>query len=701
MWGLFFAAALAGALFLYVPAALALAGFRMHVASAIAFAPLVGIPATIALCLLYAQVGITANWATIFFPQLVAGLVICIAGRLRARDLPRRRFGERSPEACRFDMRALALYIGVGVVVSAVMFAGFLQDPSSYMQEYDNISHMGSIRCFVESGNWSPFNTSLYASAADAAINPLSGSGFYPTAWYNVSAFMVSLLGVPVTLAENAANFVFVGVALPASMFAFMRIVFQNRRDIVCWGAACVLAFSAFPWMLIAWGPLYPNTSAYCLVPLVAALFVAILRTGAPRRERFGAAALFVVGIVALAFAQPNAVFVVAVWLIPFCIYRAAIAADLFHREGTAKWQMRILFAAVAAVLICVIWWVVYHLPFLSAVVEHSWGAAQYPLEAVFHALMLGFMDDGVQLVLMVFVFVGMFWTFKERRWLWLSASYVLACGMFIVGVSTSGRLQHLLTGFWYTDYYRVAAMAALFGVPLASMGIALVARTLASAFSRLGDSQGNPATRWAAPAACAICAVVLAAGMFAPVSEDEERPATTDEIPQMDRGSMCSVLQRLAWQNNVNYIYTTPEKEFVAEVEKIIPEGAVVINNPNDGSCFCYVVDGMRTYYRYLRTYGEGGETRDSELIRSRLDCVDTDERVREAVENVGAQYLLLLDQGRQYNPSDPDSNFFFTYEDNRLWAGIDDVRDSTPGFEVVLARDDMRLYRITAIDD
>ena len=29
------------------------------------------------------------------------------------------------------------------------------------------------------------------------------------------------------------------------------------------------------------------------------------------------------------------------------------------------------------------------------------------------------------------------------------------------------------------------------------------------------------------------------------------------------------------------------------------------------------------------------------------------------------------------------------------------EDVRDSTPGFEVVLARDDMRLYRITAIDD
>ncbi|WP_417303603.1 DUF6541 family protein, partial [Ellagibacter isourolithinifaciens] len=262
MWGLFFAAAFAGALFLFVPGALVLVGLRMHVTSAIAFAPLLGIPATIALCLAYAALGINTNWATIFFPQLVVGLIICIVGRVHARDLPRRRFGERSREACRFDLCALALYLLVGIVVSVGMFTSFLGDPSNYMQEYDNVSHLGSIRCFVEAGNWSPFSTSLYAGAADAAINPLPGGGFYPTAWYNVAAFMVSLLNVPIPLSENAANFVFVALALPASMFAFMRIVFQERRDIVCWGAACAPMFSAFPWMLLAWGPLFPNTSA-------------------------------------------------------------------------------------------------------------------------------------------------------------------------------------------------------------------------------------------------------------------------------------------------------------------------------------------------------------------------------------------------------------------------------------------------------
>ncbi len=694
MWGMFFAAALVGALFLYVPGALVLSGLRMNVPSAIAFSPLLGIPATIALCLIYPALGVETNWATLFLPLLAVGLVVCLVGRRRSHGLARRRFGERSIEACRFDARALALYLVVGIVVSTVMFVAFLQDPTHYMQEYDNVSHLGSIRGFIESGDWSPFDTTLYSTAADAAINPLPGGGFYPTAWYNVATVMVSLLGVPVTLAENAANFVFVAIALPTSMFAFMRIVFQDRRDIVCWGAACVLAFSAFPWMIIAWGPLFPNASAYCLLPLVVALFVAIFRSGAARCERMGAAALFVVGIVALAFAQPNAVFVVGVWLIPFCVYRAALAADLLRREGAARWVLRIVFGVVAIVAICIVWYAMYKLPFLRAVVEHSWGAAQYKMEAFLQALTLGFMDDGVQLVLAVLVVVGAAWTLKERRWLWLSFSYALACAMFVVDASSDGPLQHLLTGFWYTDYYRVAAMAALFGIPLASMGIALVARAIKRV---LAGASFSPKSAMAA--AAIVCAAVLVVGTICPaIPEKDDEPKK--ETPTFDRGSFLSVEQRLSWQNNVNYIYTTEEKQFVQEALGVLPEGALVINEPNDGSCFSYVVDGMRTYYRYLRTYGEGGETRESELIRNRLDSISYDDEVKEAVENVGATYLLQLDQGRVYNPADPDSNFFFTYEDGSLWHGIDFVNDETPGFEIVLARNDMRLYRITAVE-
>ena len=71
------------------------------------------------------------------------------------------------------------------------MFVTFLHDPMHYTQGYDNVTHLGSIRCFVDSGNWSPFGISLYVNT-DAAINPLPGGGFYPAAWYDVASFVIS-----------------------------------------------------------------------------------------------------------------------------------------------------------------------------------------------------------------------------------------------------------------------------------------------------------------------------------------------------------------------------------------------------------------------------------------------------------------------------------------------------------------------------
>lgn len=412
-------------------------------------------------------------------------------------------------------------------------------------------------------------------------------------------------------------------------------------------------------------------------------------------RSRIGFALLFVVGVVALAFTQPNAVFTVGVWLIPFLTYRASFAADLVRRGGRTHRGLRVLFAVAALVAVGFIWFAAYRLPFLQAVVQHSWIAVQSKPQAFVSALTLGFMSKGTQLVLMIFVIIGAALTLKRQEWLWLSFAFAIACGLFVVDVSSDGPLQHLLTGFWYTDYYRVAAMAAMLGIPLASLGIAEVSSRISALFARLRHVE----VRLSSVVSVALCLVLLLAGNV--ISIPAVSDSSPEGVPRLGKSSFCSVWQQLYRENNVDYIYTTEEKEFVEEAKQLIPDGALVINNPNDGSCFCYVVDDMRVYYRYLRAYGEGGESEDSELIRSRLDMIAHDERVNQAVRNVGAEYVLLLDQGRENDPADPDSFFFFTYERKGLWSGIDLVSDTTPGFEVVLSQNDMRLYRITAIEE
>ena len=116
---------------------------------------------------------------------------------------------------------------------------------------------------------------------------------------------------------------------------------------------------------------------------------------------------------------------------------------------------------------------------------------------------------------------------------------------------------------------------------------------------------------------------------------------------------------------------------------------------------------------------------------MRERLDEFATNEDVRSAVREMGAQYLLQLDNpaytdyplglqepaidpGKQDYENDPDKEnrprdlndyrvaggddtFYniITYHPDE-WAGIDSVNDETPGFEIVLSQGDMRLYRI-----
>ncbi|MEG0759780.1 MAG: DUF6541 family protein, partial [Raoultibacter sp.] len=78
-------------------------------------------------------------------------------------------------------------------------------------------------------------------------------------------------------------------------------------------------------------------------------------------------------------------------------------------------------------------------------------------------------------------------------------------------------------------------------------------------------------------------------------------------------------------------------------------------------------------------------------------LDRIASDKQVRDAVESIGAEYVLVLDQGEQ----EGERPRLFTYENGKKWRGIERIRDDTPGFELMLSRGDMRLYHIAKFEE
>lgn len=691
MWMMFFLVVIAGALAVYAPGYLLLRAFRVGHLAALASAPLVSLVGFNILTLAYAQMGVRCSWLSLAGLGIVLALVMLLVSHTvsHKRDcgcsfgLGRRSVVVAGRSRCHFDGFCMTAYAVFGCFVTVYVLLSNLEDPSSFVQEFDNIHHLGVVKNYLESGDWSPFAGTLYGDAAASPFVSDSGS-FYPSSWLMVAALAADAVGASAALGENAANFLFVAIVFPVSLCALMCRLFTQRPAAVLCGIPCALAFSAFPWRLLLFGPLYPNLAAYALVPIVIFLFMSILSTGESRSVRIGAASLTAVGVLSLVLMQPNAVFVAAVALVPFCMYRAAKATGSAWADKRGK-----LFAQAAAALgffafSAFAWIVCLHLPFFESVLAEWWPAYTSKPQAFVDALTLSFGANVPQFVLMALVLLGAVRTLFHREYGWLTCSYALLCFMFCLDASSELPLKLWLTGFWYTDKFRIAAAAVLCAIPLASFGLS----ALCEGAYRLARRRGGASDGMAASAAA-----VFVAGAFVLANFLPSFLLADGGMAVTPFGNIRSQVER-ANSTAPPIAYNEDERAFVDQVKQIVPTGEMVLNQPHDGSAFAYSVDDLDVYYRYARGYEGDDERPESKVIRERLCDISFDAEVRNAVDEAGVEYVLLLDYGKE----EGIEPFLFTYNHGLIWEGFLGIDDETPGFEVVLSEGDMRLYRIVA---
>ena len=276
----------------------------------------------------------------------------------------------------------------------------------------------------------------------------------------------------------------------------------------------------------------------------------------------------------------------------------------------------------------------------------------------------------------------------QRRFWLGLPALYMLA----VYGLCRCSDAPYtprtFFAGFWYSDPYRILCCAELFLIPIAALGLAAIAAYAHCKIDRLS---------WKG-------SLALVAGIFALVNflpfyqeppEDQSSEVSGSHfVPTAGTAvGYMHYLMESGYDEGEEQVYSAEEQRFVRKVLEMIPGGALVTNQPHDGSAFAYGLDGLNTYFRHIDTEGT---TEQSRTIRDHLSGIATDSTVREAVRNSGAQYVLLLDQGVPY---DEGRWLIQTGEDYEMgWKGLANLTDDTPGFETILADGDMRLYKITA---
>ena len=682
MWAEFFLASLTAAALLYVPGYVFLRAIRLPSLASFACAPLFAVVAFCGTGIVFFMLGIRSSTvlaaACVLAVAFIAYGIAFLATRRTCAPGASDAYGE-----ARFDALCVVLYVLAGVAVAAFAFVLPLNGAGSSVQTYDNVHHFALVQSFAESGDWSVLNTSAYLSVSGEHANPLPGTAYYPAGWHLLCAMLVDALGVEVSLAVNVVNFLLVAVAFPAGMALLVRILFPGNSAVVLFGALCPLALGAFPWVLIEVWPLYPNAASLALLPPLMACFVAACRRDASRSERGGFVATFVIGIVCMAFLQPNSVFAAAVFLIPYCVYRVGCETSRRFAGGRHRRLLAVAFGALSVAAIAVVWVLSCSLPFFQGVVGYYWPPIASRTQGLLSVAGLAFAGSAVQPVAAILVIVGIAYTIRHRRYLWLSFSYALMCCIYYISaVEGDTWLKHVASGFWYTDPYRTAACAAVFALPLLALGLYGTYAALGKALARLGLSSRS--ARASVPAV--VVAAVFVSFNFLPI-----RTALG-----VGQDAFAGIVSTAASFNDGTFmdVFDEDERRFVEQVEKIVPEDALIVNQPYDGSLFAYSLGGLNLYYRDMSGYGGEDETPESALVRTELASWTFDASVRDALRLTGAEYVLILER-------DPDraKEFFFLYSQDD-WAGIEAVDDETPGFEAVLKDGDMRLYRIANAD-
>lgn len=696
-WGGLTLGILAGAVFLFLPGGLIACALTRDRALGVAAAPAVSIALYCAISTIFNAANVPLSWMAAFFPALIVGGVACAVILLVRRRQPQRSHGRHAASdegvagSAMHDARwwlsddrlQLAAYIVLGLFFTWFMFLRNLPEPTTFTTGIDNLTHLGYIQSFLDTGMWSFFGVNIYEGESFMPPSGQTGHGFYPSAWHFIAAMIGNAVGIEATEAANACCALFTALVLPTGMLALMRKLFPENPLAVCFGALVCIGFPNMPWKLLSAGPVYPNMASLCIAPSVMALFISFTSIGLRRGSRVIVFVLFCISVLSTVLVQTNAIFTMMVFLMPYCVHQ--IAHWPLLERGAHGRVKQIVCCVVFLIVFAGVWFFLYQAPALAGVVNFNWPAYQSIPRAIFNYLTLSYWQTLKQGLMALMVIIGFIWAVRKSQTRWIAVSYAIMGVLYVMSSATEGPLKHLLTGFWYTDPMRIAANASLFAMPLAALGLSTACSLIWKLVSRTSRAQR---THNGAVVVNCVVAVVFLAGLLIPNRIYIGKPANPAPLEWVSMGIGVD------YGLGANVAYDATEIAFVDEVKELIGEEPLVINDPADGSVFAYGVNDLNAYYRY---YSDISGTEDADAIRLNLKDIATDERVRSVVDEIGAEYVLQLDQPT----GDEELSTLSPFTKRESWEGVDAITDETPGFELVLSDRDMRLYRILPAEE
>jgi hypothetical protein len=343
------------------------------------------------------------------------------------------------------------------------------------------------------------------------------------------------------------------------------------------------------------------------------------------------------------------------------------LARERLPRPRTVPW---LILTGVTAVWVT--GWVLLHnsAP-LARTVTVDWPATITAAQAFGEFALQGTEYAAPQIAVALLVAIGVLAAVRTHATRWIVVSYAILGFLYVLDAGTTGgphSFRDYATGFWYHDHTRLAAATVLLGAPLAGAGFA-------SLVTRIDVLLAHRMTRrWVRPTAMlVVTAVFLVAGF-------------TDHALAERRGSLRSAATIDRYQ-----MLNPGKVSFLRQVKALLPAGVRVANDPNDGSGFAYSLYSIPVVFSSLPGNWLGAVTPDQAVVLSSLNTLAADPSVCAVARREKIGYVIAL--AAPQTASTPRVQLGYSPE---MWRGLR-VSDLTPGFERVLSKGEMSLYRIT----
>ncbi len=532
----------------------------------------------------------------------------------------------------------------VGTAIGFSVIVGGTDGLTSPNQGFDALFHVNLVEIITRTGE-------VFPTVAGAVNGYPDGATVYPDAFHAMASLTDQLHGG--SLSSINALMACVPVVAGLGLVGLLRDMGLVRAAAVV--PITLASTSGYPTDLVWRGPIWVYVLGVALVPA----FLLLLRHVLERREVVTTVALGL-SAAGLALVHPSAALSAAVF--SACL----LAGRWLARRSVPMRDIAVLVAAavVAAVLA---------VPLIGqAVVDTSggtvvdWPAVQTAGEAVGELLLYNYENDYPQVWIAIPALIGLAvgWRHPPLRW-WYAATGIVVF-LCVLAAAYEGRLVQLLTSPWWNDRYRFEGLVFLALSVFAAVGVVRLG-DLVGALLRVGASGARPAVR-AAAAPVGVCLVValigyLSGGFY--VDENRERM----EIAYVPGGGRAVSTVDL------------PAFALLRELSGTTP----VLNDPNDGSAWMWSLAGVQPVFgAALTTPVKPPLPQERQLVVDGLNCLDSDERVREAVQELGVRYVYSSSETIQ-GPPTPNLGF----------RDLSSVQSLTPVYE----RDGVTIYEIDLV--